>query len=100
MGNRGYKCAYASIPPDEILTDFDKIKTNQDAVEWLKTNFRMNKVLTEVKEDLEDFNYKLYNCSYNYSDKYDAIVINFRMRHCITHRDTITSFRYYPSIKS
>ncbi len=100
MGNKGDKCTYNEVPPDESLADFDQIKTNQDAIKWLKTNFTMNKVMMEVKEDLEDFNFTLYDCSYKYSDKCNAVVITFRMSHRITHSDNITSFQYYPSIKS
>ena len=69
MGNKSAKHTYNEVPPYESLADFDQIKPNQDAIEWLKTNFAMNKVITEVKEHLEDFNFTLYDCSYKYSDK-------------------------------
>ena len=97
MGNMGAQHTY---PPNNILADLIQIKTNKDAVKWLKLNFAMNEFLTSVIEDLEDSNFNLYDCSYKYSLNCDAINIVFRLDHKVTHIDTITSFQYYPPIKS
>jgi hypothetical protein len=101
MGNKS-QGEYNSIPPDDILADFNNIKTKEDAVKWIKANFKLNDALLRVISDLQHPDCSLHRKSYSYVNKTNKIAIYFGLYNRRTKSDLGwgTSFQYSPSIKS
>ncbi len=102
MGNKGDKCTYTGIPLDDILSDFNEIKTS-DGIRWIRANFKETEVMLNVINSLQTSNYTLINKSYSYlRSKSNRIQVNFMLHSYskLFHQDIKTSFCYTPQLKS
>ena len=100
MGIRSSHHDYTSIPPDRILSDFNSIITNKDAIEWIKASFVVEGAVLKAVNDLEGPGRVLRKKSYSSVNGSNRIVIFFEFIHPVSGKISWTSFQYSPSIKS